>query len=107
MTPESEFKKRLMREIERQYPGAVILKNDANARQGIPDHIILFGPRWAMFEAKAYQYSHRQPNQQYYIDVLNQMSFASFVYPQNKEWFLNELQQALRPDRRARLSVRV
>lgn len=106
MTPESKFKKKLIEEIERQYPGAVILKNDANRLQGIPDHIILFGPRWAMFEAKAYEKAEHRVNQDYYVHLLDDMSFARFVYPENKEIFLHELQQALRPIRSTRLSQR-
>lgn len=104
MTTESQFKIKLIRQLEELYPGAVILKNDANMHQGIPDHIILFGKRWAMFEAKRSATAPHRPNQDYFIEYLNQMSYASFVYPQNKEEFLNELQQALRPSRRTRIS---
>ena len=106
MPLESTFKTRLIEQIEREYPGAIILKNDANFIQGIPDHLILYGDRWAVFDAKANKNSPRRPNQSYYIDLLNKMSFAQFVYPENKETFLNELQQTLRPRRAARLSKR-
>jgi hypothetical protein len=105
MTPEGTFKLKLIRELEQLYPGAVILKNDANRHQGIPDHLILYGPHWAAFEAKASSRASHRPNQDYFIDLLNEMSFASFVYPQNKEKFLDELQQALRPGRRARVPI--
>ena len=88
-----------------EYPGAVILKNDANRHQGIPDHLILYGKKWAMFDAKASANSPHRPNQDYFIDLLNEMSYASFVYPENKEVFLRELQQALRPSRGTRLLV--
>jgi len=103
MPLESEFKKKLIKDLERMYPGAVILKNDANLHQGIPDHLILYGRNWAMFEAKRSSNSRHRPNQDYFIDLLNQMSYASFVYPENKEEFLDELQQTLRPKRRTRL----
>jgi hypothetical protein len=106
MTPEGVFKRRLIKELEAEYPGAVILKNDANFHQGIPDHIILFGPHWAMFDAKANKNAPHRPNQDYFIEFLNEMSYASFVYPENKEVFLDELQQALRPIRSARFSRR-
>lgn len=103
MTLESEFKSKLIKEIEDLYPGAVILKNDANRLQGVLDQLILFGPRWAMFEAKRSVSASHRPNQDYYVDMFNQMSFAKFVYPENKEEFLYELQQALRPGRRTRV----
>jgi hypothetical protein len=106
MPLESVFKTKLIEEIKRQYPGAIILKNDANYLQGIPDHLILFRNHWAAFEAKAHKTASHRPNQDYYVDLLNDMSYAAFVYPQNKEVFLDELQQALRPNRGARILKR-
>lgn len=104
MTPESLFKARLIKDIKEQYPGAVILKCDANYTQGIPDHLILYGKQWAAFEAKASEDSHIRPNQMYWVRYLNRMSFASFVFPENKESFLDELQRTFRSHRRARVS---
>lgn len=105
MPLESQFKSRLIKEIERQFPGAFVIKTSANHTQGIPDNLILYGSRWAMFEAKDDISARHQPNQDYYVHLFNEMSYATFVYPQNKEVFLYELQQALRPRRRARLSL--
>lgn len=107
MPLESKFKTELIKEIKRQYPGAIVLKTDANQVQGIPDQLILYGQRWAAFEAKRSETASHQPNQDYYVDLFNEMSYASFVYPENKEVFLYELQQALRSGRRTRLSFRV
>lgn len=103
---ESKFEKQLIRELEREYPGAIVLKNDANMLQGFPDRLILFKNRWAAFDAKAFEHANHQPNQDYYIDLLNSMSYAKFVYPENKELFLDELQFALRPKRGSRLLKR-
>lgn len=103
MTPESKFKRELINIIQREFPGAIILKNDAGYIQGIPDHLILNGPRWAAFEAKAYKNAHIQPNQEHYVNMLNKMSYASFVYPENMEIFLDELQSALKLNWNARL----
>lgn len=107
MPLESDFKSKLIAEIERQYPGAIVLKTDANQIQGIPDQLILFGDRWAAFEAKRSKNSPKRPNQEYYVRLFNEMSYAAFVYPQNKEVFLDELQQAFRSNRRARVPFRV
>lgn len=105
MARESKFEAELVEELLAQYPGAVILKNDSSFFQGIPDRLILYGPRWAAFEAKAYERARHRINQDYYVKLFNDMSYASFVYPENKETFLHELQQALRPRGSARLSV--
>jgi hypothetical protein len=88
-----------------QYPGAIILKTNANDLQGFPDQIILYKSRWAAFEAKQSGMARHRPNQDYYVDILDEMSFARFVYPENKEDFLVELQHALRPRRRTRILV--
>lgn len=105
MTPESMFVRRLIAKIEQEYPGAIILKNDANSLQGFPDRLILWRNYWAAFEAKAHAEAYRQPNQPYYINLLNQMSYAKFVYPENEKEFLDGLQQTLRPGRATRLSI--
>jgi hypothetical protein len=104
MPLESKFEKELILELKRLYPGCIILKNDANYMQGLPDRLILYGTKWAAFEVKAHEHAKHQPNQDYYVRLLNDMSYATFVYPQNKEVFLDELQQALGPRRRTRFS---
>lgn len=107
MAKESKFEHELIEELIKQYPGAVILKNDSSFFQGIPDRLILYYDRWAAFEVKAYERARHRQNQDYYVNLFNEMSYASFVYPENKERFLHELQQALRPTRRTRLPIRV
>lgn len=103
---ESKFKSELIAQIKLQYPGAIILKTDANQLQGILDNIILFKDKWAAFEAKRSQFSPHRPNQDYYAELMNEMSYASFVYPENKEVFLNELHETFRPNRSAFISKR-
>jgi len=94
---ESVFQRALIRKIQKLYPGAIILKNDANYIQGIPDWLVLEGPHWAAFDAKASKNSSLRPNQKYYVQKMNSMSLADFVYPENEEAFLNELHKTLRP----------
>lgn len=93
---ENVFQAQLISEIRRLFPKAVILKVDPNYLQGIPDRFILFGKHWAALETKAGINSHRQPNQQYYIELLNSMSFARFIHPDNAKEVLNELQLEFR-----------
>lgn len=90
---ESKFQKELMDEIRKQYPGCVILKNDSSYIQGFPDWTILYKNKWAVLEAKRNRTADKQPNQLYYVDKLNSMSYSRFVYPENKDEVLQELQQ--------------
>lgn len=91
---ESAFQHNLIKEIKQMFPGSIILKNDSSYIQGIPDLLILYRDKWAMLECKKSCNSPHQPNQDYYIDILNNMSFASFVYPENKEEVLNGIQRS-------------
>ena len=93
---ESQFQRELIKEIKETFPGCVVLKNDPNYIQGMPDLTILHGDRWAALEVKRDKGAHHQPNQDYYVGMLDDMSFSSFVYPENKEEVLHGLQQAFR-----------
>ncbi len=96
---ESKFQSELIKELHRRFPGCIVLKNDANYIQGFPDLTILYGKHWAVLECKKYIGARHQPNQAYYVDMLNQMSFARFIYPGNKEEVLYELQRAFSSSR--------
>lgn len=77
------------------FPGCFIFKLDPNEIQGIPDLLILHNNKWAILEVKRSANASHRPNQDYYVEVLNKMSFASFIYPENKEEVLHALQHAL------------
>jgi hypothetical protein len=91
---ESRFERQLVDKLEQLFPNCVILKNDSSYLQGVPDRLILHNDRWAMLEVKASATAPTQPNQPYYIDKLNEMSFAAFVYPENEQDVLDALQFA-------------
>jgi len=101
---ESDFQKELIDELKREFPGCMILKNDPTYIQGIPDLLILYKERWAALECKKEEKAHHQPNQEYYVSVMNKMSYARFVYPENKEEILDELQRTFRVRRMSRIS---
>lgn len=88
---ESKFQKELMDKIRQQYPGCVILKNDSSYIQGFPDWTILYRDKWAVLEAKRSKNAAKQPNQEYYVNTLNDMSFSRFVYPENSEEVLEAI----------------
>lgn len=93
---EKQFQAKLVKELKERFSGCVVLKNDAGHVQGIPDLLILYNDKWAGLEVKRSQSSSKRPNQDYYIDKLNKMSFATFIYPENKEEVLDELERTFR-----------
>ena len=95
MAFERDFQRNLIKEIKMRFPGCMVMKLDANYIQGIPDLLILFNDRWATLECKRSHKAHKQPNQSYYIEKMNEMSFSRLIFPENKEEVLDDLQQAL------------
>ncbi len=96
---ESKFQNELINEIKDLLPGSIILKNDPNYIQGIPDLTVLWNDKWATLEVKKTRKANHQPNQDHYVTEMNKMSFSRFVYPENKQEVLNELQQSFRSKR--------
>ena len=92
---ESGFQDRLIGTLEKFFPGCMVFKMDQI--QGIPDLLVLYQDKWASLECKRSAKAKRQPNQEYYVGKMNEMSFSRFVYPENKEEVLRELQQAFKP----------
>lgn len=88
---ENKYQRDLIGKISRLLPGCLILKNDPNYIQGIPDLMVLHGDMWAMLEVKASDKAAVQPNQKLYVNRLCQMGFARFVYPENEKEVLDEL----------------
>lgn len=91
---ENRFKQNLVKELENLFPGCIVIHLDPTEYQGIPDLLILYKNKWASLEGKKSEREHQQPNQEYYVGLMNQMSFSRFIYPENKEEVLYELQQA-------------
>ena len=91
---EKNFQSKLIKEIKKRFPGCIVMKNDSSYIQGIPDLLVLYGDRWAALEGKKTANASHQPNQDYYVDLMNRMSFAAFIFPENKEEVLDELQRS-------------
>lgn len=92
---ENKFQKQLIKKIKEKFPECIVLKNDPNYIQGIPDIVVLGeNHHWAMLECKRESEAHKQPNQEYYVEKANQMAFGRFVSPENEEEVLRDLQQA-------------
>ena len=88
---ENRFKTKLANEIKDMFPGCMVLHLDPNEIQGIPDLLILYKNRWAALEIKKSANASHRPNQDYYVDLMDSMSFAAFIYPENKDRVLDEL----------------
>ena len=91
---ESSFQNRLIKKIRALFDGCLVLKLDADYIQGIPDLLILWRDKWATLECKRSRAAPHQPNQDYYVDKMKKMSFSAFIFPENEERVLYELQQA-------------
>jgi hypothetical protein len=92
---ETVFQKSIINDLKRRFPGIIILKTDPKYLQGVPDLLILWNNKWAALEVKKSKNEHHQPNQDYYVSKLKKMSYASFIYPENKEDVYNDLEQTL------------
>lgn len=87
----------LIKTLRSLFEGCFILKNDSGYMQGVPDLLILWRDRWGILEVKAKEptrASDFEPNQEYYLEMLNEMSFAACIYPENESEVLGALQQA-------------
>jgi hypothetical protein len=103
---ESTYQRKIIEILKVLFPGCVVIKNDSGYQQGIPDLLVLWHDKWAALEVKRSEGSYEQPNQRFYIDLMNNMSFAAFIYPENEGEILDALQHAFEPRRPTRFSKR-
>lgn len=89
---ENRYQSTLVKELRFRFPQCIILRNDSDYLQGVPDLTILFNDRWAALEVKASESAPAQPNQNFYISLFNEMSWAAFIYPENQDDVLEALQ---------------
>ena len=101
---ENKFKTRLVKELKTRFPGCMVVHLDPNEIQGIPDLLVLYEDTWAALEGKKSAKASHRPNQDYYVEKMNGMSYAAFIYPENKEEILDEMERSFATARPARLS---
>ena len=89
---ESKFQSNLIKKLKKMFPGCIVVKNDPGYLQGIPDLTVFYRDRWATLEVKKSANARHQPNQDYYVEKMNSMSFSAFIYPENEGEVLNALQ---------------
>ena len=88
---ENKFQASLIRELKNKFPGCIVMKNDSSYIQGVPDLLVLHKDRWASLEVKRSSNASHQPNQDYYVDKMNEMGFSRFIYPENKDNVMTDL----------------
>lgn len=91
---ESGFQDKLRNELQNLFPGCMIFKMDQI--QGIPDLLILYKNKWATLECKRNKGASKRPNQEYYVDLMNKMSFSRFIRPENMDEVLRELKEVFK-----------
>ena len=93
---ESKFQHELILELKERFPGCLITKTDPTYIQGIPDLLILYKDKWATLECKRSSNEKKQPNQEFYVNHMNNMSFSAFIFPENKEEIINDLERTFK-----------
>ena len=88
---ENKFQASLIRELKNEFPECIVMKNDSSYIQGIPDLLVLHKNKWASLEVKRSSNASHQPNQDYYVDKMNNMGFSRFVCPENKDNVMTDL----------------
>ena len=91
---ENKYQSRLIKKLKERFPGCMVLKNDSSYIQGVPDLIVLYEDKWASLEVKRAESAMHQPNQDYYVEKMNDMSFSAFIFPENEEDVLHDLEQS-------------
>lgn len=90
---ERDFQAKLIKTIKSMFKGCIVMKTDPTYIQGIPDLLVLYKDRWCALEVKRSTNARRRPNQEYYVDLMNKMSFSRFISPENKTDILRELKE--------------
>lgn len=92
---ESKFKTKLIKEIKVRLPGSFVFHLDPSERQGVPDLIVLYRNKWAVLEGKKNSKATHRPNQDIYVRLFDDMSFARIIFPENAKEVLDEMERAL------------
>lgn len=93
---EGIFQREIKEELKKRFPGCIVIKNDPSSLQGIPDLSVFYQSHWAMLEVKNDEDAPHQPNQDYWVDRLNDMSFAAFINPSNREEVIDALERSFK-----------
>ena len=93
---ESKFQRKVIEEVERMFPDCVIIKTDPTYIWSFPDLVVFIDSNYAVLETKRRADSDKQPNQGYYVGLLDDMSFSRFINQDNFEEVMDELARAFK-----------
>ncbi len=90
---ESEFKKRTIQRIKDRLPSLDLdFINTKPFNRSMPDTFVIGPWCWAALEFKRSEDADQQANQDYHIERLNRKGYARFVFPENVEEVLDDLE---------------
>ena len=103
---ENKYQSQLIKRIKERFPDSIVMKNDSSYIQGIPDLTVIYGDKWATLEVNQSEDGSHRPNQDFYVEKMNNMSFSSFITTEKEEEVLDEMEQsfARHPRRKSRIS---
>jgi len=81
------------KKLKEEFPNCKVHRLDPNDIQGSPDLLLLCPSTWATLETKGYKKAKQQPNQPYYVNLHNDMSFSSFIFPENEKEVFDRLHE--------------
>lgn len=91
---ENQFQAQVIKNLQEEFPGCVVLKNDANYLQGVPDLSVFYKDHWGMLECKRSDHEPLRPNQDYYVRKFDDMSFASVITPETENVVYRNMREA-------------
>ena len=90
-TGKNGYQSIVKKKLKAKFPECEVHKLDPNDIQGSPDLLVLCPITWATLEVKGSKKSKRQPNQEYYVEKHNGMSFSSIIFPENEKEVFSKL----------------
>lgn len=103
MKLESAFQKEFKDRLKEILPLCIIKRNSTDDIQGFPDLTVYCGDKYALIECKRYKDAPHRPNQDYYIELFRSEGvYATFVYPENVDTVLVELETYFKDKKKRR-----
>lgn len=91
---ESEFQSKLVKELQELIPDCLVLVKPGFYIGGFPDLMVLYKNQWVALECKRKKPTRAddyEPNQEWWLAQLDEMGFASVIYPENRKEILDEI----------------
>lgn len=90
-TGKNGFQSVVKNRLKKEFPQCEVHKLNPTEIQGSPDLVILCPITWATLEVKKTKKANKQPNQEFYVEKHNNMSFSSFINPENENEIFSRL----------------